>query len=117
MADASEAVARWKSFDAVPEVAADGGPEQPLYHLQLLALQALYDAELCRGRLDPSAGAAWLAAADACHEGLLAWDERIRAGGRREGRCPIGSTETPAAPLRRAHELAVDCMQRRCWQR
>jgi transposase-like protein len=47
----------------------------PMYRHQLRAMQALYDAEHCRGRLDPAAGNAWLTAADACRKGQLAWDE------------------------------------------
>ena len=75
-ADPSAAVARLDDLRRqYPEVVADDGQERPIYRLQLQAMQALYDAEVCRGRLDTAAGAAWLAAAAACHEGLLAWDE------------------------------------------
>jgi DNA-binding CsgD family transcriptional regulator len=81
----------------------------PVYQLQLQAMQALYDAELCRGRLDPAAGNAWLTAADACQQGQLAWDEaytRWRAG---EALAKDRTArDVAAAALRRAHELAVD---------
>jgi DNA-binding CsgD family transcriptional regulator len=73
------------------------------------AMQLLYEAEVKRGLLDPGADAAWVAAADACREGLLAWDEayaRWRAAEALLSRPP--TRNAGAAALRRAHELAVD---------
>ena len=109
-ADPSEAVARLDHLRRqYPEVVADTGAELPVYSLQLRAMQALYDAELCRGRLDPAAGAAWLAAADACHEGLLAWDEAYASWRAAEALLSDRvHRDAGVSPLRRAHELAVD---------
>jgi AAA ATPase domain/TIR domain len=47
----------------------------PVYQLQLLAMQALYDAETQRGHNDPEAATAWQRAAQLCSEAGLAWDE------------------------------------------
>ena len=108
--DPSAAVARLEDFRRrYPEVVADAGPESPVYRLQLQAMQALYDAELCRARLDPAAGAAWLTAADACHEGLLAWDEAYASWRAAEALLrDRANRDAGVAPLRRAYELAVD---------
>jgi DNA-binding CsgD family transcriptional regulator len=81
----------------------------PMYRLQLRAMQALYDAEQCRGRLDPAAGNAWLTAADACQKGQLAWDEAYANWRAAEALAKDRTArDAAAAALRRAHELAVD---------
>jgi DNA-binding CsgD family transcriptional regulator len=108
--DPSPAIARLDDLRRkYPEVVADDGQERPIYRLQLQAMQALYDAESCRGHLDSSAGAAWLAAADACHEGMLAWDEAYASWRAAEALLrDRANRDAGVAPLRRAHELAVD---------
>jgi DNA-binding CsgD family transcriptional regulator len=108
--DPSAAVARLDDLRRrYPNVVADVGAELPIYRLQLRAMQALYDAELCRGRRDPGAGAAWLAAADACHEGLLAWDEAYAAWRAAEALLSDrANRDAGVAALRRAHALAID---------
>ena len=51
----------------------------------------------------------WLAAAEACHEGLLAWDEAYASWRAAEALLRDGAhRDAGVAPLRRAHELAVD---------
>jgi ATP/maltotriose-dependent transcriptional regulator MalT len=108
-ADPAPAVARLDELRRRhPTVLSDAGPG-PTYHAQVRAMQALYDAEVYRCRLDPGAGDAWIRVAAACHEGELAWDEayaRWRAAEallrQRDGR------DAGVAELRRAYELAVD---------
>ncbi len=91
-----------------PEVVADLEPGQA-YQAQLRAMQALYDAEVCRARLDADAGNAWMRAADGCHEGELAWDEAYARWRAAEALLPDReSREAGVAALRRAYELAVD---------
>jgi DNA-binding CsgD family transcriptional regulator len=91
-----------------PRVVMDAGPG-PQYRLQVHAMQAWYDAEVCRGRLDPNAGAAWQRAAQACHQAHLAWDEAYAQRRAAEALLPDRAARDAAvAALRRAYELAAD---------
>jgi DNA-binding CsgD family transcriptional regulator len=91
-----------------PQVVMDPGPG-PRYQAQLRAMQAWYDAEVSRGRLDPNAGKAWQQAAQACHEAELAWDEAYAQLRAAEALLPHRLAREPAvAALRRANQLAVD---------
>jgi DNA-binding CsgD family transcriptional regulator len=81
----------------------------PVYDLQLVAMQAWYDAEVERARGGPAAAAAWQRAAQACRAGLLAWDEAYAwwraAEALLQGRA---DRDTGADALRQAHALATD---------
>jgi DNA-binding CsgD family transcriptional regulator len=91
-----------------PRVVADVGPG-PMYELQVRAMQAWYDAEVQRGRDDPGAATAWTAAARACADGQLAWDEAYAWWRAAEALTKDRTArDEAAAALRRAHELAVD---------
>jgi hypothetical protein len=72
-------------------------------------MQAWYDAEVCRGRLDPNAGAEWQQAARACREADLAWDEAYAQRRAPEALLSDRFAREPAvAALRRANRLATD---------
>ena len=91
-----------------PRVVADVGPG-PMYELQVRAMQAWYDAEIQRGRDEPGAATAWTAAARACADGQLAWDEAYAWWRAAEALTKDRTArDEAAAALRRAHELAVD---------
>jgi DNA-binding NarL/FixJ family response regulator len=80
-----------------------------MYELQVRAMQAWYDAEVQRGRDDPGAATAWTAAARACADGQLAWDEAYAWWRAAEALTKDRTArDEAAAALRRAHELAVD---------
>jgi DNA-binding CsgD family transcriptional regulator len=108
-ADSAPALARLDDLRRrYPQVISEPG-SGPLYRAQVGAMQAWYDAEVCRGRRDPDAGAAWQRAAQACHEARLAWDEAYAQRRAAEALLPDRATREPAVvALRRAHELAVD---------
>ncbi|HEY3261841.1 MAG TPA: AAA family ATPase [Pseudonocardiaceae bacterium] len=108
-ADSAPALARLDDLRRrYPRVISEPG-SGPLYRAQVGAMQAWYDAEVCRGRRDPDAGAAWQRAAQACHEAQLAWDEAYAQRRAAEALLPDRASREPAvAALRRAHELAVD---------
>jgi DNA-binding CsgD family transcriptional regulator len=109
-ADPAPAVARLDGLRRhYPTVAQDFGGVLGLYADQVRAMQALYDAEMCRGTLDPDTGVAWLRAVVACHDGQLAWDEAYAQWRVAEALLPDRSARAAAvAALRRAHELAVE---------
>ncbi len=91
-----------------PEVVAE---EQvgPMYTAQVCAMQALYEAELLRGQLDPAAAAAWSRAAQACIEAELRWDETYAQWRTAQSMlADRSSRDTAVTSLRRAHQLAVD---------
>ena len=72
-------------------------------------MQALYDAELQRGEDDPAAATAWTAAAQACADGELAWEEAYTWWRAAEALAKERADRNPTATaLRRAHELAQD---------
>jgi DNA-binding CsgD family transcriptional regulator len=72
-------------------------------------MQAWYDAEVQRGQDDPGAATAWTAAAQACADGELAWDEAYTWWRAAEALTRDRTARDPAATaLRRAHELALD---------
>lgn len=58
-----------------PTVIRDFGGSTEQWELQIEALGELYSAEVGRARQDPDNGAQWILTADACHEGMLAWEE------------------------------------------
>ena len=81
----------------------------PMCQLQLRAMQALYDAEVLRGRADPRAATAWRHAAEACRDAELAWDEAYARRRAAEALLQARATrQHGVVELRRAHELATD---------
>jgi DNA-binding CsgD family transcriptional regulator len=91
-----------------PQVVMDTGPG-PQYRVEVQAMQAWYEAEVCRGRLDPNAGVAWQRAAQACQQAHLTWDEAYAQ--RRAAEAPLpdrAARDAAVAALRRAYELAAD---------
>jgi DNA-binding CsgD family transcriptional regulator len=91
-----------------PAVVADPNPG-PVYQGQVRAMQVWYEAEVMRGHADPAAASAWQAAAKACADGQLAWDEAYMWWRAAEALVKDRTTrDGAAAALRRAHELAVD---------
>jgi DNA-binding CsgD family transcriptional regulator len=81
----------------------------PVYAAQVRAMQAIYEAELLRGLLDPAAGQAWRRAAQACVQAELRWDEAYARWRAAQTLLAGRSTRDAAVTaLRRAHELAVD---------
>ena len=107
--DPAPAVARLLDLQRrFPKVVAE---EQvgPMYTAQVCAMQALYEAELLRGQLDPAAAAAWSRAAQACIEAELRWDEAYAQWRAAQTMLADRSTRDAAVTaLRRAHQLAVD---------
>jgi DNA-binding NarL/FixJ family response regulator len=80
-----------------------------MHRAQVRAMQAWYDAEVQRGQDDSAAATAWMAAAQACAEGELAWDEAYTWWRAAEALAKDRTArDAAAAALRRAHELAVD---------
>jgi DNA-binding CsgD family transcriptional regulator len=91
-----------------PTVVAHFGPG-PMRKAQVHAMQAWYDAEVHRGRADPTVATAWQRAAEACADGQLAWDEAYAWWRTAEALTKDRTTRDAAATtLRRAHELVVD---------
>jgi DNA-binding CsgD family transcriptional regulator len=91
-----------------PDIVADPNPG-PAYQAQVRAMQAWYDAELCRGRLDPAAATTWQRAAQACADAELVWDEAYACWRAAEALTKDrAARNAAAAALRRAHELALD---------
>jgi DNA-binding CsgD family transcriptional regulator len=91
-----------------PRVVAEVGPG-PMHQAEVRAMQAWYDAEVQRGQDDPGAATAWTAAAQACADGELAWDEAYTWWRAAEALTRDRTARDPAATaLRRAHELALD---------
>jgi DNA-binding CsgD family transcriptional regulator len=81
----------------------------PIYQAQVRAMQALYDAEVQRGRADAAAATAWQRAAQACADGQLPWDEAYAHWRAAEAQVKNRTARNAAAAaLRRAHELAMD---------
>lgn len=93
--------------DRFPHVIADLGGTTDLYTRELSALDALYAAEVARGRGSPEAARAWAAAADLL-EGILPWEEAYAAWRAAEAELARGGghREQGAAMLRRAQEIA-----------
>ena len=108
--DSDRAVARLSSlYSRYPEVIVDRQGYGPMYQLQLRAMQALYDAEVLRGRADPRASTAWRHAAEACRDAELAWDEAYARRRAAEALLQDRATrQQGVVELRRAHELATD---------
>jgi DNA-binding CsgD family transcriptional regulator len=108
--DCGPTVARLSSLhDRHPEVIADAAPGTPMYQLQLRAMQALYDAEVLRGRADPRASTAWRHAAEACRDAELAWDEAYARRRAAEALLQDRTTRQHGVDeLRRAYVLATD---------
>ena len=91
-----------------PSVVAEDAPG-PMYAAQVRAMQALYEAELLRGKLDPAAAAAWSHAAQACVAAEFPWEEAYAQWRAAQTLLADRSTRDAAVTaLRRAHELAVD---------
>jgi len=91
-----------------PHVVAENVPGS-MYAAQVRAMQALYEAELLRGRLDPAVAAAWSNAAQACVAAELRWEEAYALWRVAQTLLANRSTRDAAVTaLRRAHELAVD---------
>jgi DNA-binding CsgD family transcriptional regulator len=107
--DPAPAVARLHDLRSrYPRVVAEDGPG-PMHRAQVRAMQAWYDAEVQRGQDDSAAATAWMAAAQACAEGELAWDEAYTWWRAAEALAKDRTArDAAAAALRRAHELAVD---------
>ena len=107
--DPAQALARLQDLRRrYPRVVAEVGPG-PLHQAEVRAMQALYDAELQRGQDDPAAAMAWTAAARACADGELAWDEAYTWWRAAEALAKERADRNPTATaLRRAHELAQD---------
>jgi len=107
--DAAPAVARLLDLQRrFPAVVAEERPG-PMYAAQVRAMQAIYEAELLRGQLDPAAGPAWIRAAQACVQTELRWDEAYTQWRAAQTLLANRSTRDAAVTaLRRAHELAVD---------
>ncbi len=81
----------------------------PVYAAHVGAMQALYEAELLRGQLDPAAATVWIHAAKACGAAELRWEEAYAQWRAALTLLAERSTRDAAtAALRRAHELAVD---------
>ena len=90
-------------------VAEDAAGPRPVYAAQVGAMQALYEAELLRGQLDPAAATAWNHAAKACVAAELRWEEAYAQWRAAQILLADRSTRDAAVTaLRRAHELAVD---------
>jgi tetratricopeptide (TPR) repeat protein len=86
-----------------PTVLADATQPGPMYAAQVRAMQAVYEAELLRGQLDPSAAPAWNYAAQTCTQAELPWRRPTPSG---EPRRPFWRTDQPATPpQRRSTEL------------
>ena len=93
---------------AFPRIRHDTGPNVEKWRLQNSALEALYHAELSRARADDHELMEWLATADACAAGRLAWEEayaRWRAAELALGRSR--DRRVGVEQLRRALRLAV----------
>jgi DNA-binding CsgD family transcriptional regulator len=107
--DPGPAVARLRGLQRRhPHVIADPGPG-PMYQMQLRAMQALYDAEVLRGQVDPTAAAAWCHVAQACADAELKWDEAYARRRAAETLLSDRSARQRAvAELRRANEMAMD---------
>ena len=60
---------------AFPRIRRNAGPDVEKWRVQNAALEALYHAELSRARAHEHELMEWLAAADACAAGRLAWEE------------------------------------------
>jgi DNA-binding CsgD family transcriptional regulator len=81
----------------------------PMYAALVLAMQALYEAELLRGQLAPDAAQAWSRAAQACVEAERPWEEAYAQWRTAEILLPDRSNRDAAlTALRRAHALATD---------
>jgi len=90
-----------------PTVPADPNP-RPSERAHAAAMQALYLAELARGRRDPDAVTVWAGAVQACAAAGLAWDEAYARWRAAEACLPRRSHRADgAAHLRRAHEIAT----------
>jgi len=90
-----------------PVVVSDSGWLGLTQTAQVGAMQAWYDAEVCRGLAEPGMDAAWECAAHACAASGLAWDEAYARY--RHAEALVGSAKEQAAlSLRQAHELALD---------
>ncbi len=90
-----------------PSVAAD--PGEAMRDAALRAWQEWADAETARATRDPAELALWRAAADACREAQLPWDEAYARWRQAQAALRDRRThrEAPEA-LRRAHRLAAD---------
>jgi DNA-binding CsgD family transcriptional regulator len=90
-----------------PHVIADTGGVTEFYTRELRGLDALYAAEVCRGRGSPDAARAWTEAVDLL-EGILPWEEAYAAWRAAEALLAhgVGHREEGAAMLRRASRLA-----------
>ena len=92
-----------------PDVLSDSGWLGPAQAAQVRAMQAWYDAEVCRGLAEPGMDVAWECAADACAASGLAWDEAYATYRWGESLLTHRSSRGHAAQcLRRAYELALE---------
>jgi DNA-binding CsgD family transcriptional regulator/tetratricopeptide (TPR) repeat protein len=92
-----------------PNVVTEAAQPGPMYAAQARAMQALYEAELLRGQLNPAAAAGWSRAAQSCAQAELPWDEAYaqwRAA--QSGLADRSNRDVALTALRRAHELATD---------
>ena len=91
-----------------PQPIADAGTTSPLYRLQLMGLQALYDAEALRARGYRASGAAWIRAADVCARSDLPWEEAYALWRAAEALVPVRASRSDGIDLlRRAHRLSA----------
>jgi DNA-binding CsgD family transcriptional regulator len=92
-----------------PEIVTEPGANAKFLPPWRRAMQALADAETARCRQDPDEASSWQAAADACRDAEVSWDEaycRLR-----EAQSAIRDRKTRAqgaAALRRAYAIATD---------
>jgi DNA-binding CsgD family transcriptional regulator len=92
-----------------PHTIADLMGDNPTYAHQIAALDALYQAELARGRQAPDVVGPWTAAATLLADVGLLWDECYASWRLAEALFQVGPSRRAdaVAALRRAHALAV----------
>lgn len=97
-----------------PSVIRDVGEIGEQMGLQIEALDELYAAEVGRARLAGDNGAQWESAAEACHAGMLAWEETYACWRAAESLLTRDRHQRSLAAklLRRGHALAVDLQAR-----
>jgi DNA-binding CsgD family transcriptional regulator len=107
--DPAPALARLRDLRRQHPTVIGASGSGPMYQAEVRAMQALYDAEVQRGRADPAAATAWQRAGQACAYGQLPWDEAYARWRAAEALVKDRTARDSAADaLRRAYELALD---------